>query len=779
LDVRASKADGHRASFGPSPERPDARAKVTGRARYTGDLHVPGMVEGAVLRSPWPHARIVSIDTAEAERQPGVLAVLTAADLGAIDPYFGQALRDQPVLAIDRVRFAGEPVAAVAAADARTAEAALRRIVVHYEPLPALRTPDEALAPGAPALHDRAPRSTLFPDVQDITPDLARNVAHHFVFRRGDPEAAFREADRVFDDTFTLPSVHHHPLEPHGAIAHHLGSELTVWAGTQYPFATRQMLAEMFGLPQSRVRVVVPFVGGAFGSRELLPVVPLAVALSRKAGAPVRVLCSAEDTARTVARDAARIRIQTAVRADGTLLGRRAEIHLDVGAYANQGPRLCKKAGYRVIGPYRIPHVHVDAYAVYTNHVSAGAYRGFGAPEVCWAYESQMDAIATALGLDPVALRMRNLLGRGDEYARGDRPIDSDIPAMLETLTKAVGWDGPRAAGTGRGLACALKDGGGTRTSSTAVVRLHPDASATVLASSAEIGQGVQAVLGQLAAAELGIPPARVTVSAPDTALTPFDQRTNASRATALLGQAVREAARHVTEQARAIAAEALGVPLEACRIEDGGVRAGDRRLSYGEVVQRFFRDAGGELLGIGYYRPAAARGTLGATASFWEVGLGAAVVSVDRETGAVTVHRYVTLSDPGRVVNREGVEGQDLGGAMMGLGPALFEALAYDDGGQLLNASLIDYRLPLFSDLPASLEALVVEGGGGPGPDGVKGVAEGSIIPVAPAIANALFAATGVRIRDLPLSPERVWRALQPNHPPPPAPPHPRGEGG
>jgi CO/xanthine dehydrogenase Mo-binding subunit len=744
-----------------SPERHDARAKVTGRARYTVDLRVPGMAEGAVLRSPWPHARVLGIDTEAAARRPGVIAVLTAADLADVDHHFGQALRDQPVLAVDRVRFSGEPVAAVAAVDARTAHAALRHLAVRYEPLPPVRTVDEALAPGAPALHEQADRSTLFPDVRDIAPEFGRNVAHHFTFRRGDPDAAFREADRVFDETYTLPSVHHHPLEPHGAIAHYQGSELTVWAGTQYPFATRQMLAEMFGLPQSRVRVVVPYVGGAFGSRELMPVVPLAAALSRKAGRPVRILCSAEDTARTVVRDGGRIRVQTAVRRDGTLLGRRAEIHLDIGAYANQGPRLCKKAGYRVIGPYRIPHVAVDSWAVYTNTVSAGAYRGFSAPEVCWAYESQMDAIAAALGRDPVALRRQNLLGRGEEYARGDRPVDSDLPAALDTLAAAAGWDDPRPPGAGAGVAVALKDGGGTRTSSTAVVRLHHDASATVLASSAEIGQGVHTVLAQLAAAELGLSPARVAVTAPDTGVTPFDQRTNASRGTALLGHAVQAAARHVAEQVRAIAADALGVRAEECRLEGGEVRAGDRRIGLGEVIQRFFRDAGGELLGIGYFRPAAATATLGATASFWEIGLGAALVSVDRETGALAVLRYVTLSDSGRTINAAGVEGQDLGGAMMGLGPALFEALAYEDG-QLLNGSLVDYRLPLFTDLPASLEALVVEGGGGPGPHGAKGVAEGSIIPVAPAIANAVFAATGVRIRDLPLTPERVWRALR-----------------
>jgi CO/xanthine dehydrogenase Mo-binding subunit len=271
----------------------------------------------------------------------------------------------------------------------------------------------------------------------------------------------------------------------------------------------------------------------------------------------------------------------------------------------------------------------------------------------------------------------------------------------------------------------------------------------------------VQSVLGQIAAHELGLEPARVTVTAPDTGVTPFDQRTNASRATALLGHAVQEAARRVAEQVRAIAAERLGAAPDACRLEGGGVTAGGRAVGFGELIQHFFRDAGGELIGHGYQRPATGTNVLGATASFWEIGLGAAVVAVDRETGSLTVERYVSLSDPGRAINPAGVEGQDLGGAMQGLGPALFEGLSYD-GGQLVNGTLLDYRLPLFSDLPASFDALIVEGGGGPGPHGAKGVAEGSIIPVAPAVANAVFAAVGVRVKDLPLTPERVWRALR-----------------
>jgi CO/xanthine dehydrogenase Mo-binding subunit len=750
-----------RSPIGRSLERQDARDKVTGRARYTVDLRIPGMVEGKVLRSPHPHARLVAVDTTGARALPGVLAVLTGGDLDGIDPYFGQAVRDQPMLAIDRVRFAGEPVAAVAAVDAATAAAALGRIVVRYEPLPVLATVDEALAPGAPQLHVERPRSTLFPDVQDIAPDVARNICHRFRYRRGDPDAAFRDADLVVDDTFTLPGIHHFPLEPLGAIAHHAGGELTVWVGTQYPFAMRQALAEMFGLPQSRVRIVVPYVGGAFGSRELVPAAPIAAALSRACGAPVRVLFSSEETARTVGRNAGRVRIQSAVMRDGTIVGRRGTIHLDTGAYTDQGSRIAKKAGYRIVGPYRIPHVEVEACAVFTNSVSAGSYRGFGTPEVCWAYESQMDIIAARLGIDPFTLRMKNLLKRDEEYAPGDRPVDSDMDQALEILAKDVGWLEPRPGARGVGLACALKDGGGTRTSSTAIVRLHQDGSATVLASSAEIGQGVQSVLGQIAAHELGLEPARVTVTAPDTGVTPFDQRTNASRATALLGHAVQEAARRVAEQVRAIAAERLGAAPDACRLEGGGVTAGGRAVGFGELIQHFFRDAGGELIGHGYQRPATGTNVLGATASFWEIGLGAAVVAVDRETGSLTVERYVSLSDPGRAINPAGVEGQDLGGAMQGLGPALFEGLSYD-GGQLVNGTLLDYRLPLFSDLPASFDALIVEGGGGPGPHGAKGVAEGSIIPVAPAVANAVFAAVGVRVKDLPLTPERVWRALR-----------------
>jgi len=768
-----------------SVPRRDARDKVTGRARYTVDLHVPGMVDGWVLRSPHAHARLVSIDAAEAERVPGVLCVLTRDDVRDIDPHFGQAIKDQPLIALDRVRFAGEPVAAVAAESATAAREAMARIRVEYEPLRAAMTLDEALAGGAPVLHESVGLSALSPDLRDIKPDFPRNIANRFTYQRGDVARAFAEADHVFDHTFTLPIVHHFFLEPFAAIAHFEGGDLTVWSGTQTPFAQQQMLAEMFRLPLSRVRIVVPYVGGGFGGRELMPPVPLAAALSRKARRPVRIVYSSEETCRTIARHAARIRIRTAVRRDGTLLGRDAQILMQTGAYADQGPRVIKKGGYRVVGPYRVPHVKVESCAVYTNTVSAGAYRGFSTPQVGWAYESQMDIIARTLGLDPVEFRLQNMLKRGDEYAPGDRPVDSDLPDMLRRACAAIGWPprggsrfavrgSPSESGTGNreprtanpqatglGVACVIKDGGGTRTSSTAIVRLHADASATVLMSTVEIGQGAHTVLAQVVAKELGLDVGRVAVTATDTSVTPFDQRTNASRGVAMMGQAVQAAARDAAAQVAAIAAEAFGVPPEACRLEGGALVAGDRRMTVGEAISHFFRDAGGELIGRGYSRPDAGMGTLGAVSSFWEIGIGAVRVAVDLETGAIELPHLVTVADAGWAINRDLVEGQDLGAAMMGLGPTLFEELVYE-GDQPVNGSLVDYRLPLFPDLPGEFDSIILEGGGGPGPNGAKGVAEGGGLPVAPAIANAVAAATGARITALPLTPERVWRALR-----------------
>jgi CO/xanthine dehydrogenase Mo-binding subunit len=432
------------------------------------------------------------------------------------------------------------------------------------------------------------------------------------------------------------------------------------------------------------------------------------------------------------------------------------------------------------VGPYRVPNVKVESIAVYTNTVSAGAYRGFSTNQVAWAYESQMDIMAEALGMDPVAFRLKNMLKAGEEYAPGDRPVDSDLPDMLRLAVAAVASRESRVAspqtdvmtrdsglGTrdshaeGVGVACVIKDGGGTRTSSTAVVRLHPDASATLLVGAVEIGQGVHTALAQVVAAELGLDPRRVAVAPTDTGVVPFDQRTNASRGISMMAVAVQEAARDVVAQLAAVAAQAWGVAPGACRLEAGAVACGDRRMTIAEGIQRFFRDADGELLGRGYSRPAAGTGTLGAVSTFWEIGIGGVRVVVDRETGALEVIHLVTVADAGRVVNRQGVEGQDLGAAMMGLGPALFEELVYD-GDQLLNPSLVDYRLPLFADLPGEFDSIIVEGGMGPGPGGAKGVAEGGGLPVAPAIANAVAAATGARITALPLTPERVFWALR-----------------
>ncbi|HWP34016.1 MAG TPA: xanthine dehydrogenase family protein molybdopterin-binding subunit, partial [Thermodesulfobacteriota bacterium] len=748
-------------AVGRSVPRLDAVAKVTGRAKYAGDLTLPGMAHVRVWRSPVPHGRLHRIETGAALAVPGVLAVLTAADLADLDPYYGPAFKDQPILAADRVRYAGEPVAAVIAETEAAAAWAVARLEVELEELPAVATIDAALADGAPVLHERLRPAGHFRDLAALTPVPEKNLCQHSHYERGDVEAAFAAADVVVEGTYTLPAVYHYAMEPHTVLAQWEAEGITVWAATQHPFPVRKELAEIFGLPLARVRVVVPYLGGAYGSKCYTKLEPLAVAASRKVGRPVRLALAVEEACRTVVRHGARCWIRTAARRDGTLLAREAKIYFDTGAYADVGPRVVKKAGYRLPGPYRIPHLRVDAYAVYTNTVPAGAYRGYGTPQVTWAGESQLDELAERLGMDPVELRLKNLLRRGEPYAAGDRPIDGDLPGDLRALARAIGWEEAAPPGRARGVAVGFKDGGGTHTVSTALVRIHADGSVTLLAGSVEHGQGARTVLAQIAAEILELPVERIAVAPPDTAVTPFDQGTSASRSTTLMGLAVAAAARDAREQLVRAAAEVLGAPPGAVRYAGGILSAGGASLGIAEVVRRYFGLPGGELVGRGAYRPEVFEGTLGGATTYWEIGMGAAEVSVDADTGLVRVHRYVSLADVGRAVNPRECEGQDEGGAMQALGHTLFEQLVQEEG-QILNPTLADYRVPLFTDLPEAFSTVLVENGDGPGPFGLKGLGEGGTFAVAPAVANALARATGVRVRELPLTPERVWRALR-----------------
>ena len=757
-------------AIGQSIPRIDGRDKVTGAAIYAGDLSLPGMLCGKVLRSPLPHATIRHIATRRAETMAGVFAVLTRDNLNVIETHFGPYVKDQPVVALDKVRYAGDIVAAVAAIDERTAAAALKEIEIEYDELPAVVTIDEALREGAPLVHERL-EGRKAPDfgtgASQVVHDNS-NICFHFRYERGELESGFAAADHIFEDSFDFPSAQHYPMEPHTSVAKFDGDSLTVWSATQSPFPQRQELARIFGLPLSRVRVIVPYVGGGYGAKSGVKNEAIAAALSRSARRPVRLAFSAEETFLTLCQPRAQITLKTGVKKDGTLIARQCSLYLNGGAYANSGPSVTEKAGYRAHGPYPIPNVRTDAYTIYTNTVPAGAFRGFGAPQAAYAYDSQLEMIARRLGLDPTAVRLKNLLRRGDEYAAGDTPIDCDLPGALKRVA-AEGKKSSRSAGDstirGAGVAAAVKDGGGTNKAAHALVKILIDGSVVYSSGSVEIGQGMRTTFLQMVAEELTVPVERVQAAELDTQYTPFDKGTNASSATTVMGLAVQQAARDARAQLLAAAGSILGVPAGEVKLTDGQLSGGGKILALHEVMRRHFGAAEGEIVGRGYFKvPKNSAVPLGYPSPFWEIGFGAAEVEIDSETGAAKLASYTSLTDAGKMINPQQCRGQDEGAAVFGIGQTFFEDLAYDNG-QLTNGTLIDYRLPRFSDVPKDFETIILEEGGGRGPYGAKGMGEGGILAVAPAVCNAVEDAIGVRMQSVPLTPEKIWRAMTKAH--------------
>lgn len=747
-------------SVGLSVPRIDGVEKVTGAAKFTGDLKFPDLLEAKVLRSPLPHAEVVSIGTTRAQALPGVVAVLTRDDLKDIDPYYGNCLRDRPVVAIDRVRFVGEPVAVVAAEDGLIAEEGLSLIDVSYRELPCVGDIDAALAKGAPRLHERFADTGEFHDVDGVGENFGGNICHRERFIKGDPQTAFAHADEIIEETFEFPMVCQYAMEPHTAVARATPDAITLWSASAHPFLVRAEIAHMFGLPHSKVEVIVPFVGGAYGSKSYFKIEPLAVAMARKTGGrPVRIAQSVAESMLTTRRHSARVRVKTGVKRDGTLVARDAEVWLDTGAYADNGPRVARRAVSRMIGPYRLDHCKVEVLAIYTNTVPAGSMRSIGGPQTIWALESHMDTIAYRLGIDPLEYRLKNLLRRGEVLKPGATPIDADLrqgaKAAVKGLSRAVGSD---REGKGEGVAVGVSDSEATPVS-VALVRLLADGSVILSAGTTEVGQGARTVLAQIVARELAVSVEQVSVAGTDTLSTPFDRSTGASRSTTVMGSAVKAAAEDLRRQLLAAAAEIFNAQADAITLKDGAACFGGKRLGYGKIVSHYFGMPGGELIGRGYIRPG---GKLGSTFPlFWETGMGGAAIQVDKDTGAIKIDRYVTVADVGKAINPQQAEGQDEGAAIQGLGAALFESLIYEHG-QPLNANLVDYRVPRFADLPERFESRLIENGDGPGPYGAKGMGESGIVSVAPAMGNALYRATGARVRELPLTPERVWRALR-----------------
>ena len=748
----------------------DGPDKVTGAARYTFDVTLPGMVHAKVLRSPHPHARIVAIDASRAEALPGIVAVVTGADAIKLpDPYYGVAIRDQPVLAIDKVRYVGDMVAAVAALDEETAYRALALIDVRYDPLLPVTTIDEALAEDAPLLFDApvAGEPIKLGDGVTSLKEPRPNVLCEFAYTNGDADTVLARSDHVFEDRFRFSRINHFHLEPHVNVARVTGAQIELWSCNQDPFVLRGDIARIFGRPANNIRIHASYVGGGFGGKSFCKMEPLVVLLAMKAGRPVRLCLSLDESLLTLTKHAGILMLKTGVTKDGRLTARKSEIQLDGGAYSDASALTVVKTGYRITGPYRWDAVATRAYAVRTNTVPAGSFRGFGGTQAAFASESQIDMIARRLGIDPYDFRRKNLLAVGELFQPGDSGIDSDLGSGLDEVVERLGYRqrvrGPVQGhmARGMGLSVGIKDGGGTGNHAQALVKLLPSGRAIVSAAAVEIGQGATTTLSRIAAETLQLPLDWVRYGAIDTDHTPLDNGTHASCGTVVTGIAVMRAATDARDQLLQFAAEQLGCKADELQLDNWTVRRGNFAHPLEPMIVEHFGGAGFEFIGRGMVKvPNDPKAPLSAASLFWMPCWVGAEVEVDRETGKMRVVHLVVGADSGRSVNAVACRGQVEGAALQALGQSLFEELRYE-GGEPANATPLKYRVPLAGDLPDCYESFILEHGG-PGPFGAKGIGEAGMLGVASAIANAIHDAVGARLTEIPFTPERVLAAIE-----------------
>ena len=740
---------------GQSLPRIDAPGKVTGSAVYAADFALPGMLYGKVFRSAEPHARLVRIDTARAAAMPGVRAVITAAD--AADVRYGAAVKDEPVFAPDVVRYVGQPLAAVAAVTLEAAEAALAAIEAVYEPLPPVLDLAAALAPGAPLVHEGWRSYTAIPILQ-----RDGNVCNRARIVVGDVERGWAEADHVFEHRFTTAMVHQGYTEPRAAVAAWDSSgQVTVWSNTQLPFDVQATLADILAITPSKVRIIVPGVGGGFGGKLRIGVEHFAALLARKSGRPVKVMTtSEEELTAAYPRQGTVIELKTGVTRDGRLTARQGRIYFDTGAFAGSGPGVASVATMVLAGPYRTPNLHLEGYAVYTNKTNCGSYRAPSGPQANFAVESQMDIIADALGIDPLELRLRNIVHEGDEGPTGQVLTAVGLEECLRRAADAIGWP-DRRPGPGRGKGLAIGWWTTTGGSSGVYVKINPDGSVTLNTGAVEIGTAALTGAAQVLAEALGVDLADITVISGDTGSTPFDFGAQGSRTAFAVGNACRAAAAELERKLFELAAAHLKTTEDALTLRDKHVVGPDGRVSLAELARQS-QVAGGGMIAHGtFIAPGTPYDTKRVEGhvypAFHSPSFHAHAVdlSVDVETGEVTIHKYVVAQDVGFALNPIYIEGQIEGGVAQGLGQTLSEEIVYRDG-RVLNANLTDYKMPTTLDVPR-IESILVEHPGRVGPFGAKGVGEPPNIEPPAAVANAIAAAVGARITSLPITAEKI----------------------
>ncbi len=725
----------------PTP-RVDGLAKVTGTARYVADQVIPGTLFGRLVHSTRPHARIVSIDTAEARALPGVHAVITGDDVGHY--LYGRMIKDIPVLARDVVRYSGERVAAVAAETEEIARHAADLIDVTYEDLPAVLDLDAALEPGAPVLH---PDLNSYPGMRYL--DEPSNAYRWTVSDRGDLDAGFAEADVIVEGEYETQRHHQAYLEPHASIVSIEDGRAHVWTNTKVPQNIRDDLAATVGISRDEIVLHHSHIGGDFGGKGTPMDLPVCYFLARASGRPVRMVADyIEEFLAGMPRHATRTRLRTGVRHDGTITAHHVQFFVNSGAYAGYKPAGVIGGAPRAAGPYRIPNTRIEAVHVYTNTVPGGHMRAPGSPQAVFALESHLDEVAGRVGLDPLEFRMRNLVEDGEETAWGQLFDDIRVKDTLEAAADAARYEDPKRPFVGRGIAIGDHASGGGI--GNAEVALEPGGDVVLGTAIFDQGSGTHTTLQQVVAEELRAPLHRIRLEVWDTDGTVDDSGIGGSRASRVNTKVAHEAAQDARRKLVELAAERLGEPEVAITIDGDEVHVEGRKqpLRWPELLTEWEE----RVVGRAYIEDTEPMRVTGFVAQIAEV-------EVDPETGEIEVIELTTAHDVGRVLNPVGHQGQINGGVVQGLGHALMEELTLEDG-RVATLSFGDYKIPTSLDIPP-LRTVLIESDDGVGPYTIKGIGETPNVPVAAAIANAIADAVGVRIADLPLTSEKVYRAL------------------
>ena len=744
--------------------RQDGRDKVTGTGRYAADLTVTGMLHGAFRMSAVSHARIRRIDTTAARALPGVHAVITSADVPEVR--YGAFVKDRSLFARDVVRWEGELIAAVAAATPEIAARAAALIEVDLEPLPTVTDLEAAIGPDGPLVHEEW---ASYEVDENVVRD--RNVASHSTIVKGDAAAGMAEADIVVKGRYVADGSHAVPIEPRAILAEWQGDHVTIWSSTQVPFGARAGVAETLGLPQNRIRVIVPHLGGGFGAKCEVGFEPHVAALARAAGRPVKVVFSRRDefVLPDHRRERMIVELETGVMRDGTIVARRGHLIIDNGAYSMDEPYLGQMAGMFAVGPYRVPNVDVSVDVVYTNTQPSGSVRAPTGPTTCWAVEQHHDVVAEQIGLDPVEFRRRNLVREGDAGPTGQVFERIGAVETLENAAAAIGWGKDLPDGEAIGIATGWWPS--FPGPSGAHLRINADGTGTIVTGAQECGTGSVMALPLLAAEVLGMRPDEFRILYQDTDAGPYDGGASGSQTTFNNGRAVIAAANEVREQLLDLAADLLEANRADLELVDGAARVKGSTTSSVSIADLASQAAdAGLLLGKGSGEPpptpavdsGSCVGRLGgesfAAPTFFTHAIR---VKVDRDTGVVRVLEVAASHESGVVINPVGAAGQIHGGVAMGIGQALTEGVQLTDDGRQRNAYLLDYKLQTVADVPTIHVDFVDAPSPTGGPKGLKGIAEPPCVPTPGAIANAIARAVGVRVNDLPMTPERVWSAL------------------